>query len=222
MRRLGGLQATGATQAESLRRLRGARGASAHACSTGLSTGRRLMPMTARCGAATPCRGATLHARVWTKTQGRGRKLVAIQTVASARASNELMQSAVRAVLLQCRRRSRPSQNASTQRGCLPQRPDPCRHSLPLLCRPGQHHQLLTVWIVQSSCRASAGCVDCTAARASVWIATIFACQCSCTRSVCSTHPAASHNSPRVCNCLTVVAPRHCEAAPHRAFMGIK
>ena len=47
-------------------------------------------------------------------------------------------------------------------------------------------------------------------------------CHCSCTRSVCSTHPAASHNSPRVCNCLTVVAPRHCEAAPHRAFMGIK
>ena len=39
--------------------LRGARGASAHACSTGLSTGRRLMPMTARCGAAAPCRGAT-------------------------------------------------------------------------------------------------------------------------------------------------------------------
>ena len=38
--------------------LRGARGASAHACSTGLSTGRRLMPMTARCGAA-PCHGAT-------------------------------------------------------------------------------------------------------------------------------------------------------------------
>ena len=234
MRRLGGVQATGATQAESLRRLRGARGASAHACSTGLSTGRRLMPMTARCGAAAPCRGATLHARVWTKTQlhrharvwtktqGRGRKLVAIQTVASARASNELMQSAVRAVLLQCRRRSRPSQNASTQRGCLPQRPDPCRHSLPLLWRPGQHHQLLTVWIVQSSCRASAGCVDYTAACASVWIATIFACQCSCTHSVCSTQPAASHNSPRVCNCLTVVAPRHCEAAPHRAFMGIK
>ena len=58
MRRLGGLQATGATQAESLRRLRGARGASAHACSTGLSTGRRLMPMTARCGAAAPCRGS--------------------------------------------------------------------------------------------------------------------------------------------------------------------
>ena len=54
MRRLGGLQATGATQAESLRRLRGARGASAHACSTGLSTGRRLMPMTARCCRAVP------------------------------------------------------------------------------------------------------------------------------------------------------------------------
>ena len=78
MRRLGGLQATGATQAESLRRLRGARGASAHACSTGLSTGRRLMPMTARCGAAAPCRGATLHARVWTLScigmRGCGRK----------------------------------------------------------------------------------------------------------------------------------------------------
>ncbi len=81
------------------------------------------------------------HARVWTKTQGRGRKLVAIQTVAFARVSNELMQSAVRAVLLQCSRCSRPSQNASTQRGCLPQRPDPCRHSLPLRSRPGQHHQ---------------------------------------------------------------------------------
>jgi hypothetical protein len=46
-------------------------------------------------------------------------------------------------------------------------------------------------------------------------------CHCSCTRSVCSTQPAASHHSPRVCNCLTVVAPRHGEAAPHRAFMGI-
>ena len=59
MRRLGGLQATGATQAESLRRLRGARGPSAHACSTGLSTGCRLMLMTARCNAAAICRGAT-------------------------------------------------------------------------------------------------------------------------------------------------------------------
>jgi hypothetical protein len=39
--------------------LRGARGASTHACSTGLSTGRRLMPMTAWCGAAAMCRGAT-------------------------------------------------------------------------------------------------------------------------------------------------------------------
>ena len=38
--------------------LRGAQGASAHACSTG-STGRHLMPMTARCGATTLCRGAT-------------------------------------------------------------------------------------------------------------------------------------------------------------------
>jgi len=39
--------------------LRGAQGASAHACSTGLSTGRRLMSMTARCGAAALCSGAT-------------------------------------------------------------------------------------------------------------------------------------------------------------------
>ena len=34
------------------------RGAEAHACAPGLSTGRRLMPMPARCGAAAPCRGA--------------------------------------------------------------------------------------------------------------------------------------------------------------------
>jgi hypothetical protein len=39
--------------------LRGARGPSAHACSTGLSTGCRLMLMTARCNAAAICRGAT-------------------------------------------------------------------------------------------------------------------------------------------------------------------
>ena len=44
---------------QSSNELRGARGSSAHACSTGLSTGRRLMPMTARCGAATPFRRAT-------------------------------------------------------------------------------------------------------------------------------------------------------------------
>ena len=38
--------------------LRGVRGASSYACSTSLSTGRRLMPMTVRCGAAALCRGA--------------------------------------------------------------------------------------------------------------------------------------------------------------------
>jgi hypothetical protein len=59
-------------------------------------------------------------------------------------------------------------------------------------------------------------------ANAAEFSSTPSQCHCSCTRSVCSTQPAASHNSPRVCNCLTVVAPRHCEAAPHRAFMGIK
>ena len=63
------------------------------------------------------------------------------QTVAPERASNELMLSAVRAVLLQCSRSSCPSQNASKQRGCLPQRPDPCRHSLPLRSLPAQHHE---------------------------------------------------------------------------------
>ena len=40
--------------------------------------------------------------------------------------------------------------------------------------------------------------------------------------SVSSTQTAASHHSTRVCNCLTVAAPRHSEAVPHRAFMGIK
>ena len=83
--------------------------------------------------------------------------------------------------------------------------------------------QRLTVWIVQSNvCRALAGCVERTAGHASVWTATSFACGCSCTRSVSSTQPAASHHSPRVGNCLTVVALRHGEAAQHRVFMGIK
>jgi len=72
-------------------------------------------------------------------------------------------------------------------------------------------------------CRQSwRGCVERTAGHASVWIATSFAWGCSCTRSVSSTQPAASHNSPSVCNCLTVADQRHSEAAPHRAFMGIK
>ena len=35
-------------------RVCGARGAAAHACAPGLSTGRRLMPMPARCGAVAP------------------------------------------------------------------------------------------------------------------------------------------------------------------------
>ena len=39
--------------------LRGSQGASVHACSTGLSTGCRLMPMTAQCGAAAMCCGVT-------------------------------------------------------------------------------------------------------------------------------------------------------------------
>jgi len=47
-------------------------------------------------------------------------------------------------------------------------------------------------------------------------------CHCSCMVSVCSTQTAASHHSPRVGNCLTVAAQRHGEAAPYRAFMGIK
>ena len=83
--------------------------------------------------------------------------------------------------------------------------------------------QRLTVWIVQSNvCRALAGCVERTAGHASVWIATSFACGCSCTRSVSSTQPAASHHLPRVGNCLTVATQRHNAAAPHRAVMGIK
>ncbi len=44
-------------------RVCGARGAAAHACAPGLSTGRRLMPMPARCGAAAPCRGADYWVR---------------------------------------------------------------------------------------------------------------------------------------------------------------
>ena len=38
----------------------GERGAAAHARAPGLSTGRRLMPMPARCGAAAPCHGERL------------------------------------------------------------------------------------------------------------------------------------------------------------------
>ena len=59
-------------------------------------------------------------------------------------------------------------------------------------------------------------------ANAAEFSSTPSQCHCSCTRSVCSTQPAASHHSPRVCNCLTVADQRHSEATPHRAFMGIK
>ena len=47
--------------------LRGAQGASAHACSTGLSTGHHLMPMKALCGAASQCRGATTVRQLQTR-----------------------------------------------------------------------------------------------------------------------------------------------------------
>jgi len=62
--------------------------------------------------------------------------------------------------------------------------------------------------MARNVCRDPTGCVDCTAGRASVWIATIFVCCCNCTRSVLSPQAAASHHLSRVRNCLTVVAPR--------------
>jgi hypothetical protein len=59
-------------------------------------------------------------------------------------------------------------------------------------------------------------------ANAAEFSSTPSQCHCSCTRSVCSTQPTASHHSSRVCNCLTVAALQHGMAALHRAFMGIK
>ena len=48
-----------------------------------------------------------------------------------------------------------------------------------------------------NSCRTLAGCVELTAGHALVWIATSFACGCSCTRSVRSTQPSPSHHLSR-------------------------
>ena len=175
--------------------LRGARGASAHACSTGLSTGRRLMPMTARYGAAAPCRGAAtvrqlltrgewweaagcveltervqlqLHARVWTKTQGRGRKLVAIQTVAPALPAADCVD------------------------------------------RTEQRMQGVG-WLCGTHCWTCLD-LDCHEFRMRLQLHTF-----------CAIHTASSF--PPLVSCaatLTVVAQRHNAAAPHWAVMGIK
>ena len=182
--------------------MRGARGASGHACSTGLSTGRRLMPMKARCGDAAPCRGAT--------------------TVRQLPHTRQVVERAQSACSCSCMRGCGRKLSCIGMRGCGRKRKGVDENSW----QSRQLHrrfQRLTVLIVQSNvCRALAGCVERTAGHASVWIATSFACGCSCTRSVSSTQPAASHHAPRVSNCLTVAAPRHGAAAPQRAVMGIK
>ena len=184
--------------------LRGAQGASAHACSTGLSTGRRLMPMTARCclavprsndcqtvavhevsgGKSTECVHLQLYARVWTKTQLHRHARVWTKTQGCGR----------KLVAIQTVAPALPAAD------CVDR----------------------TEQVLSNVCRELAGCVERTVGHASIWIATSFACGCSCTRSVSSTQPAASHHLPRVGNCLTVAAPRHGAAAPHRAVMGIK
>jgi len=148
------------TMGQPSNQLRGARGASAHACSTGLSTGRRLMPMTARCGAAAPCRGATTvrqlpHTR---RVLGGGWLCGAHRACAAAattkhlhayacegadenswqsrprhtHARNKVLLSAALVVCLQRRWRSRPSRNASAQL----QREDGVGHFLLSCSRP--------------------------------------------------------------------------------------
>ena len=158
--------------------LRGARGASAHACSTGLSTGRRLMPMTARCGAAAPCRGAT--------------------TVRQLPHTRRVVERAQSACSCSCMRGHGRKLSCIGMRGCGRKRKGVDENSW----QSRQLHrrfQRLTVWIVQSNvCRALAGCVERTAGHASVWIATSFACGCSCTHSVRSTQPSPSHHLSRV------------------------
>ena len=202
MRRLGGLQATGARQAESLRRLRGARGASAHVCSTGLSTGRRLMPMTARCGAAAPCRGATtvrVAAHETSENEGDGcvdrtecvqlqphAKLVAIQTEACPPVRSTQPANALHALLYKIHTVSRWKRRCN----CLD-----CHEfsSTPLRFRP---HPRMPM---QLSFRPHP--------RMQLQLHTL--CALSTTRLVCG-------------NCLTVVAPLHSAATPHRAVMDIK
>ena len=166
------------------------------------------MPMTARCGAAAPCRGPVRCCRAVPR-----RRMVGSCWLCGAHRT--------RAAAAACETRGNPDRGMSSSAfHTTSQRPayvalyDP--HSQPLEA-PVQLSGLPRVFV-----HALAFSSTPSHANAAEFSSTPSQCHCSCTRSVCSTQPAASHNSPRVCNCLTVVAPRHCEAAPHRAFMGIK
>ena len=123
--------------------------------------------------AAAACEGMTktqlhLHARVWTKTQGSGRKLVAIQTVAPAL---------------------------------------PAADCVDLI----EQHMQGVGWLCGTHCWTCLD-LDCHEFRMRLQL-----------HAFCELHTAAaSHHLPRVCNCLTVSAPRHGAAALHRAVMGIK
>jgi hypothetical protein len=182
--------------------LRGARGASAHACSTGLSTGRRLMPMTARCGAAAPCRGAATVRQLptrgkWWEAAGcveltervqlqPHAKLVAIQTEACPAVRSTQPANALHVLLYKIHTVSRWKRRCN----CLD-----CHEfsSTPLRFRP---HPRMPMQLSFRPCP-----------RMQLQLHAL--CALSTTRCVCG-------------NCLTVVAPRHGAAAPHRAVMGIK
>ena len=125
------------------------------------------------CAAAAACEGMTKtqphrHARVWTKTQGRGRKLVAIQTVAPALPAADCVD------LIEQRMQG-------------------------------------VGWLCGTHCWTCLD-LDCHEFRMRLQL-----------HALCAIHTAITF--PPLVSCtatLTVVAPRHSAAAPHRAVMDIK
>jgi hypothetical protein len=166
------------------------------------------MPMKGRCSAAAPCRCAATVRQLQTQDEW--------WEAAGCVDHTERVQLQLHAKLVAIQTEAPPAVQ-STQ-------PADALHVICVIHTVSRFHcaSLDARAMARNVCLDQAGCVDCTAGRASVWIATSFACHCSCTRSVRSTQPAASHHSSCVCNCLTVAAQRHGVAALHWAFMGIK
>jgi len=152
------------------------------------------MPMTARCGAAAPCRGAT--------------------TVRQLPHTRRVVQRAQSVCSCSCMRGCGRKLSCIGMRGCGRKRKGVDENSW----QSRQLHrrfQRLAVWIVQSNvCRALAGCVERTAGHASIWIATSFACGCSCMRlqlhAFCEFHTASSF--PPLASCRQLSDSR-CSAA---------
>ena len=164
--------------------------------------------------AALACEGVDENARAWTKTRGNPDSCIGA------------CQQRIDAV---CRAGS-----ASAVPSAQPPKSE-CEHAAWLLA--SKTRSLQTFLAITLSSRAAPSIADCVDRMQGIsWLCGLHCCAClglDChdfrmpmqLHTLCVLHTASSFPplaSCRQLTCLTVPAPRHGEAAPHRAFMGIK